>query len=84
MTAILLEFQSQWLQAGGKMESFYMTVLFLKTENNSLVIHNTTFEDEGSYDCKTLQVYEFGGKVQIITTYVEVIGEKFFCTIIKH
>ena len=52
-----------------------MTVLFLKTENNSLVIHNTTFEDEGSYDCNTLQVYEFGGKVQIITTYVEVIGK---------
>ena len=48
---------------------------FLKTENNSLVIHNTTFEDEGSYDCKTLQVYEFGGKVQIITTYVEVTGK---------
>ena len=61
------------------MESFYVhDSALLRTENNSLVIHKTTFEDEGSYVCKTLQVYEFDVKEQIITTYVEVIGKSFF------
>lgn len=47
----------------------------LKTENNSLIIQNTSFEDEGSYSCKTVQVYEFGEREQIITFDVEVIGK---------
>ena len=47
----------------------------LKIENNSLVIQNTTFEDAGSYGCKTVQVYEFGNREQNINFDVEVKGK---------
>jgi len=50
-------------------------LLHLKTENNSLIIQNTTSEDAGSYSCKTVQVYEFDKREQKITLSVLVNGK---------
>ena len=48
---------------------------FLKSDRNSLIIQNATFEDAGIYKCKTVQVYEFGRTEQWTTVYVEVNGK---------
>ena len=56
---------------------------FLKTENNNLIIQNTTSGDTGIYECKTVQVYEYGKREQRVNFYVEVNG-KYFFTIINN
>ena len=56
---------------------------FLRTENNNLIIQNTTSGDTGIYECKTVQVYEYGKREQTVNFYVEVNG-KYFFTIIKY
>ena len=48
-----------------------------KTENNSLIIHNTTTDDRGSYSCETLQVFEDRAMKRNLNFEVEVTGKYF-------
>ncbi len=47
----------------------------LKIENSSLIINDTTIEDEGNYSCLALQVYENSPITQKLTFAVKVVGE---------
>lgn len=50
---------------------------FDKTENNSLIIHNTKADDRGIYTCETLQVFEDSAMKRKLTFKVEVAGKCF-------
>ena len=55
---------------------------FNKTDNNSLIIHKTTFNDKGRYSCESLQVYENSPKTEKLTFSVEVDGKNIFTILI--
>ena len=56
--------------------------VFNKTENNSLIIQETTDGDGGNYSCETLQVYENSPKKEKLTFAVEVFSGKNIFTIL--
>ena len=49
-----------------------------QTSHNSLIIQEATVDDEGSYSCETLQVYENNARKQNLTFDVQVIGKYSF------
>ena len=56
---------------------------FAKTENNSLIIHNTTTDDRGIYRCETVQVYEDSEMKGKLTFKVTVGGKYFIYSVMK-